>query len=75
MGLTNPAAGRHLAAGFARRCDADMDVATHNVVLCTLYHRRWEKPTTGIADKLIRHSRTDRIPEELRVLAAAVAEV
>lgn len=75
MGLTDPPAIRHLAEGFARRYDARIDVATHNIVHRTLCHRRLGKHTTGIADKLIRHLRTARMPEEVRTLAATLAEV
>ena len=75
MGLTDQPAIRHSAVGFARRYDADINVATDNVVHFRLYHRRRGKHTTGIADKLIRHLRTGRMPEEVRTLPAAVAEV
>ncbi len=75
MGLTDLPASRHLAEGFARRYDADMDVATHNVVHCTLDHRRRGKHPTGIAENLMRQSRTGRMPEEVSALAATVAKV
>ncbi|MDE2661386.1 MAG: hypothetical protein OXI39_00065 [Gemmatimonadota bacterium] len=75
MGLTGPPAIRHLAVGFARRYDADISVATDNVVHCTLHHRRRGQHAAGIADKLIRNPRAVRIPEEVRKLPAAVAEV
>ena len=75
MGLIDPPAIRRLAGGLARRYGAHIDVATHNIVPCTLCHRREGKHTTGIAGKLIRHLRADRIPEEVRTLPAAVAEV
>ncbi len=75
MGLTDPPAIRHLAVACARPYDADISVATDNVVHCTLGHRRWGKHTTGIADKLIRSLRAARMPEEVRTLPAAVAEV
>ncbi|MDE2764352.1 MAG: hypothetical protein OXQ94_09170 [Gemmatimonadota bacterium] len=75
MGLTDPPAIRHLAVGFARRYDADMNVASEDVVHCTLHHRRRGQHPTEIADKLIRHLRAARIPEEVRKLPAAVAEV
>lgn len=69
MGLTDPLASRHSAAdGCARRYAAD--VATRNVAHCTLYHRRRGKHPTGIAVQLIRHLRTDRMPEEVRALEA-----
>jgi len=74
MGLTDPPAIRQLAVGFARRYDANVNVATDNAVHCTLYQRRWGKHTTGIADMLIRHLRADRMPEEVRARPAAVAE-
>ena len=75
MGLTDPRAIRHLAVGFARRYDADIGVAADNVVHSALCHRRWGQHTTGIADKLIRNLRADRMPEEVRARPAAVAEV
>lgn len=75
MGLTDPPAIRHLAVGFARHYGADIGVATDNVMHSTVYHRRRRQHTTGIADKLIRHLRSDRMPEVVRTLPAAVAEV